>query len=337
MNHDVSISAIVPAYNSAEYLPATLEAILGQSHPPLEVIVVDDGSIDTTGAVAARYTPRVRCVRTENRGVQAARNLGIAEARGNWIALCDADDLWLPEHLAAHAALIAAEPSVRFSFGNFRTLRDGVLLPGDKFATAPNGFWDAPGRRTVPRGWVFEQPIAGRTFRFHPIFPSACVIAREVITRAGGFNTQMRGLSNEDGEFILRCLYDSVVGTVVEPLVVIRRHGRNSSGDRVRNMMDEVRSLRFVSAHHAEAAPFVDVIDAEIRRRGIDALDAAFAAQDHRTVRMIRQEIGIPLGDPKMLLKLAVAALPDSLGRPMNRILQRLVSGRVATGEDRRA
>ena len=96
----LDVSAVTPAYNAAEWIRRTVDSALAQSVAPREVIVVDDGSTDgTADVVAAHEDARVRCIRQANAGPAAARNRGIAEATGEWIALLDADDIWLPGHL----------------------------------------------------------------------------------------------------------------------------------------------------------------------------------------------------------------------------------------------
>lgn len=99
------VSVVVPTYNRCEQLPRAIDSILKQTAQDLEVIVVDDGSSDDTPAVAKRFTdPRVRYLRRENGGVCAARNTGIAAARGDWLAFLDDDDEWLPEKLSLQLA-----------------------------------------------------------------------------------------------------------------------------------------------------------------------------------------------------------------------------------------
>ena len=105
-----SVSVVIPCYNAAAYLRETLDSALGQTHPPLEVIVVDDGSTDDSAAIAQSYGPPVRVIRQENQGESVARNRGIDEAKGDWIAFLDADDLWKPTKLQKQ--LGAVEPGV---------------------------------------------------------------------------------------------------------------------------------------------------------------------------------------------------------------------------------
>lgn len=101
-----SVSAVVPCYNGARFLRETLESALAQTHPPLEVIVVDDGSTDDSAAIAASLGPPVRVIRQANQGESVARNRGIDEACGDWLAFLDADDLWHPRKLAAQLAAV---------------------------------------------------------------------------------------------------------------------------------------------------------------------------------------------------------------------------------------
>jgi glycosyltransferase involved in cell wall biosynthesis len=106
------ISCIVPVFNGERYLSEALDSILAQSYRPVEIIVVDDGSIDRTADVVARYSDKVQYCRQANAGVPAARNLGIRAAAGGFIAFLDADDLWQPEKLERQMACFKARPEL---------------------------------------------------------------------------------------------------------------------------------------------------------------------------------------------------------------------------------
>jgi glycosyltransferase involved in cell wall biosynthesis len=108
---DDLISVIIPAHNVERFIGHTLRSVLNQTHRALEVIVVDDGSRDGTAAIvasAAERDPRVRLIRTHNAGVSAARNLAIADSRGEFIAPIDADDIWRQDKLARQLAVMHA-------------------------------------------------------------------------------------------------------------------------------------------------------------------------------------------------------------------------------------
>jgi glycosyltransferase involved in cell wall biosynthesis len=94
-----AISVIIPAYNAAAFVGNAIESALAQTYPPLEILVVDDGSQDATAQIVARYGAPVRLIQQANGGTAAARNRAAREARGTWLAFLDADDTWLPEKL----------------------------------------------------------------------------------------------------------------------------------------------------------------------------------------------------------------------------------------------
>lgn len=122
------ISVVVPAYDVAAYLPACLDSLLAQTHTNLEVVVVDDGSPDASGAIAEEYAardPRVRVVHTENGGLGAARNEGLRHASGDYLAFVDSDDVVPP---TAYAAMLR---QLRRAGGDFVT-GNIVQLHGDR-------------------------------------------------------------------------------------------------------------------------------------------------------------------------------------------------------------
>jgi glycosyltransferase involved in cell wall biosynthesis len=104
------VSVVIPCYNGSLYLVETLRSVLDQTHPPLEVIVVDDGSTDGSAEVARAVDPRVHVLQQANEGESVARNRGIEAAKGEWIAFCDADDVWRPPKLERQLEL--TEPGV---------------------------------------------------------------------------------------------------------------------------------------------------------------------------------------------------------------------------------
>jgi glycosyltransferase involved in cell wall biosynthesis len=102
-------SVVIPVWNGARHLDETLASVFAQDHRPLEVIVVDDGSTDDTPAVAARW-PEAIYLPQRRQGAAMARNAGLARARGDYLALQDADDLWLPHKLRVQIAYLEAHP-----------------------------------------------------------------------------------------------------------------------------------------------------------------------------------------------------------------------------------
>jgi glycosyltransferase involved in cell wall biosynthesis len=124
------VSVIIPVYQTERYIAAALGSVLAQTFSDFEVIVVDDGSRDRGPDIARDFGDRrVRIVTQANRGLAGARNTGIRNARGDLIALLDADDLWEPTKLAQHVAQLDGDPTLDVSFSASRLIdEDGADL-----------------------------------------------------------------------------------------------------------------------------------------------------------------------------------------------------------------
>jgi len=144
------VSTIIPAWNAAPVLAKTVRSALAQTWPAQEIVIVDDGSTDDTGAIAEQLAarhPAVRVVHQANRGLSGARNRGIEEAAGDYVAPLDADDLWHPEKLSRQVAAMEAMPGAALAYGWFRRIDQADrVLPGS----------GSP----VVEGWVFHRHLA---------------------------------------------------------------------------------------------------------------------------------------------------------------------------------
>ena len=98
-NHQNSISVVIPVFNRKQLIERSINSVISQTYPPNEIIVIDDGSIDGTYDLIKKNYPQVILIHQENKGVSAARNVGITIAKGKWIAFLDSDDEWFPEKL----------------------------------------------------------------------------------------------------------------------------------------------------------------------------------------------------------------------------------------------
>ena len=130
MDSKPTISVVIPCYNAAPFLRETLESVFVQTYPPLEIIVVDDGSTDESAVIAESFGSPVRVIRQENQGESVARNRGIEEAGGDWVAFLDADDLWLPNKLERQIQVLRDAPeSMAIHTGCCRFFPDGTEAP----------------------------------------------------------------------------------------------------------------------------------------------------------------------------------------------------------------
>ena len=110
------VSVIIPTYNRADMLRDALGSVFDQTHDNLEVIVVDDGSVDHTGEILAEFDNRIQSIRLDRSGISAARNRGIDAADGEFIAFLDSDDLWLPEKIEKHVKFALAHPETMVTY-----------------------------------------------------------------------------------------------------------------------------------------------------------------------------------------------------------------------------
>ncbi len=316
----MDVSVVIPSYNRAGLLPFTLDAVLGQTVPPLEVIVVDDGSRDDTAAVLTRYQPRVRVIVIENAGSIVARNVGLRAAVAPLVAFCDSDDLWRPDFLGRMAALWRAEPRTRVAYANFRIVRDDVWSAATKFDEAPAGYWD--GLRPIEEGiGVFDQPIVDRVVGWQPFFQSALVVNRIAMLDAGGWDEGVGRTVGDDFGTVLRLAELHPFGVVFEPLSGIRKHpGNFSASVRAMNLGDAA-ILEYVLASRPSLAPHADLIRESVARRRRDALDSAFVDGDFAAVRAIyaRLPAGARLAHGR--LKNLVSGLPSPVATCVTRLL----------------
>ena len=178
----MSISVVIPAYNAERFLAETLESVLAQTLPADEILVIDDGSADATGSIAESYAPRITVFRRPNGKAAAARNFGVEQATGDWIAFLDADDVWHPGKLERQMQELQSNPGADLCYTSMTALvHDGDQTKAGDLMIAPS-----PGeiRRSLARRCA--------------ILPSSVVIRRSTFHEAGGFRQQsakrLRGL-----------------------------------------------------------------------------------------------------------------------------------------------
>ncbi len=201
------VSVIIPTHNRRAMLREALSSVAAQRGSSFEVLVVDDGSTDGTwqdlsGHDLSAHFADIRAVRTERRGPAAARNRGVALARGRLIAFLDSDDLWMPEKLARQSLFMRNNPDCLISQTGETWMRDWRRVN--------------PGRRHRKRpGDIFIDSL-----RTCLISPSAAILRRELLDEVGGFDEDMAAC--EDYDLWLRILARHEVGLLDEPLTVRR-------------------------------------------------------------------------------------------------------------------
>jgi len=198
-------SVVIAAYNAERTLGATIESVLSQDYEPVETIVVDDGSTDGTAGVVRSFAG-VRYLRQERAGPSAARNRGVAEARGDFVAFVDADDEVPSTKLSLQVGLLIARPEV------------GCVLGRQAVSVEEGG---AP-------AWLGHDPMFG-DFAGIPLM--SLVARRATLLELGGFDPALRVA--EDRDLLVRMREHGIRIEVVDQVVLLRRfHGGNLTFDR---------------------------------------------------------------------------------------------------------
>lgn len=189
-----TITAGVRVHNAELFIAETLTAILSQTRPPEEIVVVDDGSTDGTPEELERFAREVRIVRQPNRGLAATFNRVFDEARGDYVAMCDADDIWSPDRLERQAQALVRHPEIGIAFG-------AVEIFGT--ASGPWGYLDI-----LEPGILQRDRFARALLRADVVSTSTTLIARRLYGQVGPFRERMGA---EDYDYWLRALKTGAV------------------------------------------------------------------------------------------------------------------------------
>ncbi|MDH3647858.1 MAG: glycosyltransferase family 2 protein [Gammaproteobacteria bacterium] len=272
-----SLSVIIPAYNSADFLGATLTAILGQSTPPSEVIVVDDGSTDETQDIAASFGSPVRCYRVENGGQGKARAFAIGHTTCEWVALCDSDDIWNENHLERRWMLIDCYPDADFSYSDFRSFGPNADPNHTLLQEAPAEWLEQWVNIDEHNFYPLKQPYPA-ILRFNPAYPSGMVFRRSTYLKMGGFREKYSRWIAEDSEFTRRfsSLADVTFIGDSQQTWNYRRHPSNYSLIQWRNFEAKATILQEHLDLGVVPVEFLQLTQNELERSRSLAFDQAF-------------------------------------------------------------
>jgi len=210
--HAPLVSVVIPAYNCGRFIGDALDSVVDQNYPALEVLVVDDGSTDETCDVVARYGSTVTLIKQRNAGAAVARNEGMQRARGKYVALLDADDLWLPGKLRLQVDYLERHPDVAMSCTRWH------LLHPDAAGRYPVERTVAPETAPVDAkcaGWVYCALLLDCE-----VWTSTVVMRRELRERIGGFDSELR--RGQDYDYWLRASRVTRIDRLDAPLALYR-------------------------------------------------------------------------------------------------------------------
>jgi glycosyltransferase involved in cell wall biosynthesis len=204
------VSVIVPCYNGADFLEGALRSALAQSYPEVEVVVVDDGSTDSSPEIARRFP--VRYIRQENRGLCEARNAGIRESKGSYLVFLDADDRLKPQAIVNGLGALELRP-------------DCAMAVGDHVFIAANGSHLADSAKEDPLGSYYEALLKSNFIEMI----SSVLFRRSIFDEVGGFDPTLRVA--EDYELYLRVARARPICCHAAVVAEYRMHGANISRD----------------------------------------------------------------------------------------------------------
>ena len=207
----VKVSVIIPAYNGDRYIGEAIDSILSQTYSDYEIIVVDDGSTDSTRQVIEQYGSKIQYLSQTNQGVAASRNLGLTQAKGEYVAFLDQDDIFLPHKLASQVALLEQNPSL------------GIANSGWQIANQQGNV------NAAVEPWK-EIPELNLTnlIIWKPVFLGAMLFRRSWLERTEGFDTTLE--QTPDVDLVLRLTaMGATAAWVKQTTVKYRQHEANAS------------------------------------------------------------------------------------------------------------
>jgi glycosyltransferase involved in cell wall biosynthesis len=235
------VSVIIPTYNRAHVLGEAIESVLSQTYDDLELIVVDDGSQDGTRDVVASYSSRLTYLYQENRGVSAARNRGIEQARGSYLSFLDSDDLWLKEKLYLQMECMKEHPEILICYTDEIWIRKGVRVNQMK-------------KHRKYSGMIFEYCLP-----LCIVSPSSVLINRQLLDEVGVFDETLEVC--EDYDLWLRISARYPIQFIEKPLIVKRgghedqlsKKGKGQDRFRIKALVKLLKE-DYISPHQRELA-----------------------------------------------------------------------------------
>ncbi|QKJ30434.1 glycosyltransferase [Mucilaginibacter mali] len=232
------ISVIMPAFNAEKHMAESVETVINQTYQNWELIIVNDGSTDSTGAIAQQYAladKRIKLINQQNKKLSAARNTGIKASTGDWIAFLDADDLWVTDKLEKQIDIINTNPDIGLVFSDGYIFNDGDMNTDFPYGAVSGRFTGVQMYKRLYQG------------NYVPIL--SVLVKKTHLDKAGWQDEQF--VACQDWDYWLRLAGNDVIFYgMPDRLFYYRRHGNNMSNDS--NLMDLEKSVVFVKNFNRE-------------------------------------------------------------------------------------
>lgn len=237
------VSVVIPTYNRCDYIKESLDSVLSQIFSGFEVIVVDDGSTDGTEEIIRPYLNRIRYLRQENRGAAVARNVGVRNAEGAYVAFMDSDDLSAPGHLQILHDFLERNPHYAMVIGN------GAYLEG-KFHNRDTVIPRERGKALKEKGVTVKDLFDGRIIRLQ-----GTMTRKSVLEEIGLLDEWFR--LSYDLDLSLRVIKSHRIGFVNDIVYFYRKHGGNISSDDELRSRENLRALEKLLTDYPEAVDLI--------------------------------------------------------------------------------
>ncbi len=314
-----SVAAIIPLFNGARWISSCLESVFAQTHPPSEIIVVDDGSTDNGAQpveALARQDRRICLLRKANGGQSSARNAGARASRSKLIAFLDQDDLWHPRHVEALIGPFHANPKLGWSFSDADAMDENGTVFQKQLLHIRSLNHD-------------RSSIIECLSRDMCILPSATVISRDAFDAVNGFDERLSGY--EDDDLFMRLLTAGYSNQFVdEPLLQWRFHGDRSSYT-ARMVASRMTFFRKLQTSYPDLS---SVYAMRFAMSFLSDLTRNTAPTDRRAIALAGVELALPHIAPakRVIVRAALHALRASpvaaatlfrVAKPLRRLLQK--------------
>lgn len=304
-----TVSILIPTYNRAKYIGECLDSLLAQTIPALEIIVIDDGSEDGTAELVGTYGERVRYLRKENGGKSTAVNVGLEEARGDFIWIFDDDDVALPDAIETRLAVLAANPEAGFVYSQHYYGSDG-----------PDGRIVRGRLHVVPEhdpDTFFQDLMLGCFFHL-----ATALVKRELYLQLGGFDTSL--LNSEDYDMQLQLARSHAAVRSAAPSFIFRQH-LGMRGPKAIRYMGGSRSKMFRCFDQRVGQK----LRKELELREYLSRDAQLgeASESHRAALLARMRVMASKGCISEMLEdlRAVLRLPRGEEKPLAAVVKQAI------------
>jgi glycosyltransferase involved in cell wall biosynthesis len=306
----MKLSVLIPAYNAAATIQATLDSVLCQTVPADEILVMDDGSSDETATILKRYGPRIKAFSQTNGGLSSARNALIAKAQGDLIAFLDSDDLWHPRYLETQRKLFELHPEAA-----------ALFIGHTNFNGLGSYFWEGVNTEAHLQVEKFEPASFMKRFRTAPghFIMSFCCVPKHILDRLGSEPFKLKAPAEDVYFCNLLLLWGPIVFASAPFLGAYRGREGSLASNRLKCAEGEVNAFQLVEERYRNAkdvmllSEFEKTLFSKRRTYAKILLSAGNTLEARRQLRRSLRQSVSPISVAKSFGLLSLSYLPRSL------------------------